>query len=46
MENAPEFMDLQREAAYRIVVKKAHPDMGGNRETWDRVQEAIGVLRG
>jgi hypothetical protein len=35
-----------REAAYRIVVKKAHPDMGGNRETWDRVQEAIGVLRG
>jgi hypothetical protein len=35
-----------REAAYKVVVKKVHPDMGGNRETWDRVQEAIGVLRG
>ncbi len=35
-----------REAAYKVVVKKVHPDMGGSRETWDRVQEAIGVLRG
>jgi hypothetical protein len=35
-----------REAAYKVVVKKAHPDVGGSRSVWDSVQEAIGVLRG
>lgn len=35
-----------REAAYREAAKKHHPDTGGDRQQWDRLQNAIGVLRG
>ncbi len=31
--------------AYRLAVKKLHPDCGGNRAEWDRLQEAVSILQ-
>lgn len=35
-----------RESAYRIAAKKLHPDVGGNHELFQRLQQAITMLRG
>lgn len=33
------------EAAYRVLAKTAHPDHGGDRAQWDRIQQAIEAIR-
>jgi hypothetical protein len=35
---------LRGRAAYRIAAKNLHPDTGGNRQSWDRLQQAKEVL--
>jgi len=34
------------QTAYRVALKKVHPDVGGSREDFDQLQAAMGVLRG
>jgi hypothetical protein len=34
------------EAAYRAAVKRVHPDRGGDTRTFQRLQDAIRILRG
>lgn len=33
------------EAAYRALAKTHHPDAGGDRAAWDRIQQAIEIVR-
>jgi DnaJ-class molecular chaperone len=33
------------EAAYRALAKTAHPDAGGDRGQWNRIQDAIEAIR-
>lgn len=45
-DNADDILTDQEafETAYRMAAKVAHPDTGGKREHWDRLQEARAVL--
>ena len=42
---APDATLGQINAAYRRIVVHHHPDRGGDRAAWDRIQEAIDLLR-
>lgn len=36
---------LDIEVAYRVAAKCLHPDHGGDRAQWDKLQDAIGIMR-
>jgi len=40
LEISPEASEDIRKAAYRAKVKRAHPDAGGTREAWEKIQKA------
>lgn len=43
VDRAAPWPDVER--AYRLVAKHAHPDTGGNRADWDRLQAALETAR-
>lgn len=37
---SPDAPDSVVKAAYRVLAKRAHPDMGGSKESWEELQQA------